>query len=76
MHPKTAALLFILVTLLLLIAAATSGCSIGLGEERHLHARLAHVESAEVEGIATRLGNGDDAANIARILAVLLRGSD
>lgn len=50
-------MLFILVTLLLLIAAATSGCSFGLGEERHLHARLAHVESAEVEGIATRLGN-------------------
>jgi hypothetical protein len=40
----------------------TTGCSFGLGEERHFHARLAHVESAEVEGIATRLGQALEGA--------------
>ena len=36
---------------------ALAGCSFGLGEERHLQSRLAHQDAAEIEGIATRLGN-------------------
>ena len=35
--------------------ALLAGCSFGLGEERNLQSRLAHLDAAKIEGIATRL---------------------
>jgi hypothetical protein len=39
----------------MILAILTVGCSFGLGEERNLQSRLAHLEAAEIEGIAKRL---------------------